>query len=80
MAEHAIETEETESTGYTPTFSVGVRKAIYVAGVIIGFVSVVIVGSAAALGLPQYVETIAGLIGTGFASVAAGFGVAYAGK
>jgi len=79
MAENAIETEE-DGTAYTPTFSVGVRKAVYIVGVIVGFVSVVVVGSAAAIGWPQYVETVAGLIGTGFASVAAGFGVAYAGK
>lgn len=74
MAEHSVENTEDE---YTPVVSTTVRSVIYVLGVIIGFVSFVVVGSASALGLPEAVVTVSGLIGTGFGGVAAAFGVAY---
>lgn len=69
--------DDTTQDGYTPTVSPTVRTIIYVLGVIVGFVTFVLVGGASALGLPESVVTISGLVGTGYATVATAFGVAY---
>jgi hypothetical protein len=74
MAEHAVENTDEE---YTPVVSPTVRTVIYVLGVIVGFVTFILVGGASALGLPESVVTISGLVGTGYATVATAFGVAY---
>jgi hypothetical protein len=63
--------------GYVPKFSDTFRTVIYILGVIVAAASFIILGIAADLNLPHYVTTLAGLVGTGFGSIAAAFGVAY---
>lgn len=63
---------------YKPVFSADVRKTVYVVGLAVSFVAFVITGLSSEL--PRIVVEVASLIGTGFGTLAAGFGVAYAGK
>lgn len=63
--------------GYTPVFSPMVRTVVYVLGVVIGLVSFIVLGIASDANWPHWVSTLAGLLGTGYGSIAAAFGVAY---
>lgn len=63
--------------GYTPAFSPRTRTVIYVIGVIVSALAFIIVGIAGEAGMPHWVGTLAGLIGTAYGMVSAGFGVAY---
>ena len=63
---------------FAPSFSPKFRTNVYVSGVVVGFLSFVTAGAAAVtMDDPTAVITIAGLIGTGWGTVSAAFGVAY---
>ena len=63
---------------HKPTFSPRIRTAVYVVGLAVAFLTFVVAGAAAVImDDPSAVVTIAGLVGTGFAGVASGLGVAY---
>lgn len=67
-----------DSIGYVPTFSPKTRTAVYVGGVIVSFASFITAGSAAVvMADPTAVVTIAALVGSGFGTMAAAFGVGY---
>lgn len=80
-ADTATKTDDTSEVkdvdGYTPVFSPMVRTVVYVLGVIIGVASFIVLGIASDANWPHWVGTLAGLLGTGYGSIAAAFGVAY---
>lgn len=67
-----------EVVDYVPTVNPMTRTVVYVVGLAVAFLSFVVAGSAPVLmDDPTAVVTIAGLVGSGFGTLAAGLGVAY---